>query len=168
MSAILDIVRLETGQVIPRREAVDVAQALQEAAAHAGQTHPGRCILRDLPGDLPRPRLDPSLLNRVLENVLDNALKYSAPDGSVRIAAHREGAEVVLVVEDGGPGIPPDDLPHIFDALFRAARADSIAAGSGLGLSICRGLVGAMGGRIAAESPIAAGRGTQILLRFPA
>lgn len=168
MSAILDIVQLETGQVVPRREPVDVAQALEEAAAHAGQAYPGRCILRNLPADLPRPRLDPALLDRVLENVLDNALKYSTPSGVVRIAARREGVEVLLIVEDEGPGIPPDDLPRIFDAFFRAARTDSIAAGSGLGLSICRGLVGAMGGRIAAESPIAAGRGTRVALRFPA
>ncbi len=168
MSAILDIVWLETGQVVPRREPVDVAQALEAAAAHAVQAHPGRCIQRDLPADLPRPRLDPALLDRVLENVLDNALKYSAPSGIVRVAARREGTEMVLLVEDEGPGIPPDDLPRVFDAFFRAARADSISAGSGLGLSICRGLVGAMGGRIAAESPIAAGRGTRISLRFPA
>jgi two-component system sensor histidine kinase KdpD len=168
MSAILDIVRLEAGQVTPRREPVDVAQALEEAAAHAEQAHPGRRILRDLPTGSQRPLLDPALLDRVLENVLDNALKYSPPDGFVRIAARREGTDMLLLVEDDGPGIPADDLPRIFDAFFRAARTDSIAAGSGLGLSICRGLVGAMGGRIAAESPITAGRGTRISLRFPA
>ncbi|WP_158537330.1 sensor histidine kinase [Humitalea rosea] len=167
MSAILDIVRLETGQVVPRREPVDVAQALEEAAMHIQQAHPGRRILRDLPTGLPRPRLDPALLDRVLENVMDNALKYSAPHGIVRVATRREGADVLLIVEDDGPGIPPDDLPRVFDAFFRAARTDSIAAGSGLGLSICRGLVSAMGGRIAAESPIAAGQGTRITLRFP-
>ena len=99
---------------------------------------------------------------------MDNALKYSRPDGAVRVAARREGTDMLLVVEDDGPGIPANDLPRIFDAFFRAARTDSIAAGSGLGLSICRGLVGAMGGRIAAESPITAGRGTRISLRFPA
>jgi two-component system sensor histidine kinase KdpD len=173
MSAILDIVRLETGQVVPRREPVDVAEALEEAALRAQQAHAGRTILRDLPERLPRPRLDPALLARVLENVVDNAMKYSAPDGAVRLRAAREGTEIVLAVEDDGPGILPEDLPRIFDPFFRAARTDSIAAGSGLGLSICRGLVGAMGGRIAAESPIAAGpmatgRGTRVTLRFPA
>ena len=168
MSAILDIVRLETGQMVPRREAVDVAQAVEQAALHAEQAYPGRTILRDLPDDPMQPRLDPALLDRVLENVVDNAVKYSAPDGVVRLRVHREQTEVVLAVEDDGPGIPPDALPRIFDPFFRAARTDSIAAGSGLGLSICRGLVGAMGGRISAESPIAAGRGTRVTLRFPA
>lgn len=168
MSAILDMVRLETGQLVPRREPVDVSAALAEAAAHAAHAHPRRSVLRELPADLPRPRLDPSLLDRVLENVMDNALKYSAPNGVVRVAARREGAEIALTVEDDGPGIPAQDLPRIFDAFYRAARTDSIAAGSGLGLSICRGLVAAMGGRIAAESPVADGHGTRITLRFPA
>ncbi len=168
MSAILDIVRLETGLVTPRREPVDVAEAMEAAADRAALTHPGRGIRRDLPVSLPRPRLDPALLDRVLENVLDNALKYSAPAGEVRLSAAREGMEVMLRVEDDGPGIPPEDLPRIFDPFYRAARADNIAAGSGLGLSICRGLVAAMGGRIAAESPVASGRGTRITLRFPA
>ncbi|WPB83827.1 sensor histidine kinase KdpD [Sediminicoccus rosea] len=167
MSAILDIVRLETGQVKPRRELVDLAVALEEAASHAEQTHADRVVRRDLLAGLPQPRLDPALLDRILENLLDNALKYSAPDGLVRLAARLDGREIVLIVEDDGPGIAPEALPHVFDAFFRAARSDSIAAGSGLGLSICHGLVGAMGGRIQAESPIHTGRGTRITLRFP-
>jgi two-component system, OmpR family, sensor histidine kinase KdpD len=168
MSAILDIVRLETGQVVPRREPVDLVAALEEAATHAEQAHPGRQIRRELPQGLPRPRLDPALLDRVLENLLDNALKYSAPAGAVGLAARLEGREIMLSVEDDGPGIAPEALPHIFDPFFRAARSDSIAAGSGLGLSICHGLTGAMGGRIQAESPLDRGRGTRITLRFPA
>ncbi|MBR0655467.1 sensor histidine kinase [Plastoroseomonas arctica] len=167
MSAILDIVRLETGQVVPRRDPVDLGAVLREAAAHARQSYAGRSVTCTVPDGLPSPRLDATLLDRVLENVLDNALKYSAPDGAVTLAARREGPDVMLTVEDEGPGIPAADLPRIFDAFFRAARTDRVVAGSGLGLSICRGLVGAMGGRIAAESPVAAGRGTRITLRFP-
>ncbi|WP_431305527.1 ATP-binding protein [Sediminicoccus sp. BL-A-41-H5] len=167
MSAILDIVRLETGQVTPRREPVELAAAVEDAAAHAEQTHAGRVVRREVPADLPQARLDAALLDRVLENLLDNALKYSAPAGRVLLAARQEGREVILVVEDDGIGIAREALPHVFDAFYRAARSDSIAAGSGLGLSICRGLVGAMGGRIQAESPIEAGRGTRITLRFP-
>ncbi|MDB5411863.1 MAG: hypothetical protein JWR10_198, partial [Rubritepida sp.] len=168
MSAILDIVRLESGQLVPRREPLDVARAMEAAAARASKIHPDRNITRDLPAGLPQLRLDPSLLDRVLENLMDNALKYSAPNGAVRLAARQESGHVIMQIEDDGPGIPAEDLPRIFDAFFRAARTDSVAAGSGLGLSICLGLVGAMGGRIAAESPIAAGHGTRITLRFPA
>jgi len=121
----------------------------------------------DVPEGLPSLRLDPSLLDRVLENLVDNALKYSTPAGEVRLSARRDGAQMAVLVEDDGPGIPPADLPRIFDPFFRAVRTDSVAAGSGLGLSICKGLVEAMGGRIHAESPIGAGRGTRITLRFP-
>lgn len=167
ISAILDIVRLETGQMTPRREALDLWPALGNAAERAEKTYPGRNVAVDVQDGMPSPRLDPSLLDRVLENLVDNALKYSAPNGAVRLTARQDGAQSVITVEDDGPGIPHEDLPRVFDAFFRAARTDSVAAGSGLGLSICKGLVSAMGGRITAESPIAAGRGTRILLRFP-
>jgi two-component system, OmpR family, sensor histidine kinase KdpD len=84
------------------------------------------------------------------------------------VAAWREGPEVAIAVEDDGPGIPPADLGSVFDPFFRATRTDRVAAGSGLGLAICRGLAAAMGGRIAAESPVRDGRGTRMTLRFPA
>ncbi|WP_431270261.1 sensor histidine kinase [Dankookia sp. P2] len=164
---ILDMVRIENRQVAPRREPVDLAEALETAAARAARAH-GREIALD-PGLRPvAPRLDPALLDQVLANLLDNALKFSAPGGQVRARAGREGAEVLIAVEDDGPGIPREDLPRIFDPFFRATRADRVAAGSGLGLAICRGLVQAMGGRIAAESPaMPDGRGTRVVVRFP-
>jgi two-component system sensor histidine kinase KdpD len=164
---ILDLVRLEGGQVKARLEALDLAEALETAAARAERAS-GRTILRDVPASLPRPRLDPALLDQILANLLDNALKFSGPTGQVRLAAWREGAEVAVAVEDDGPGIAQADLLRVFDPFFRARRTDRVAAGSGLGLAICRGLAAVMGGRIAAESPIAGGRGTRILLRFPA
>lgn len=144
-----------------------MAEALREAADRAERARPGVPIARDLPDTLPVPRLDPVLLDRVLENLLDNARKFSGPGGAVRVAAQREKGEVALTVEDDGPGIPAADLPHVFAPFFRASRADRAAAGSGLGLAICRGLVGAMGGRIAADSPAREGRGTRATVRFP-
>ncbi len=167
LANILDMVRIEAGEITPRREPLDLAEAIEAVAARA-ERRTGRTVRRHLPERLPRPKLDPDLLEQVLVNLLDNALKYSAADGQVTIGAWREGAEVALAVEDDGPGITPADLSRIFDPFFRATRTDRIAAGSGLGLAICRGLVGAMGGRILAESPVRDGRGTRMLLRFPA
>ena len=167
LANILDMVRVEAGEITPRREPVDPAEALETAIGRA-EAAAGRPIGRDWPARLPLPRLDPVLLDQVLGNLLDNALKFAGPGGCVRAGARREGAEVALFVEDDGPGIPPADLPRIFDPFFRAGRTDRIAAGSGLGLAICRGLVGAMGGRIAAESPVRDGHGTRMTLRFPA
>ncbi|MEO3475279.1 sensor histidine kinase KdpD [Roseomonas sp. CAU 1739] len=161
---ILDIVRIENRQVQPRRETVDLTEAAESAAARASGT-----VSLDIAGAQSAPRLDPVLLDQVLANLLDNALKFSAPSGRVTLRVQRAGAEVALAVEDDGPGIPPSDLHRIFDPFFRASRTDRVAAGSGLGLAISRGLVQAMGGRIAAESPITPdGRGTRMTVRFPA
>jgi two-component system sensor histidine kinase KdpD len=167
LSNILDMVRVEAGQITPRREPVDVAEAL-EAAASRAEGSGARRVQRDLPERLPEPRLDPVLLDQVLGNLLDNAMKFSGPSGQVTVGARRDGPEVALYVEDDGPGVPHEDLRRIFDPFYRATRADRIAAGSGLGLAICRGLVGAMGGRIAAESPVRCGHGTRMTVRFPA
>jgi two-component system sensor histidine kinase KdpD len=163
---ILDIVRLENREVRPRREEVDLAELAEAAAARAGRAH-GREVALDLPGALVVPRLDPALLDQVLANLLDNALKFSESDGRATVRVWREGAEVAVAVEDDGPGIPREDLGRIFDPFFRATRTDRVAAGSGLGLAIARGLVSAMGGRIAAESPVAEGRGARVTIRFP-
>lgn len=169
---ILDMVRIENRQVTPRREQVDLAEAVETAAGRATRAQ-GRAITLDLGARPVAPRLDPALLDQVLANLLDNALKFSGPEGCVTVRLRREGAEVSIAVEDDGPGIPPADLHRIFDPFFRATRTDRVAAGSGLGLAICRGLVHAMGGRIAAESPVpgsgeTTGRGgTRMIIRFP-
>lgn len=163
---ILDIVRLENREVRPLREAVDVAEAAEAAAVRAGRAH-GRAVSLDLPEGLIVPRLDPALLDQVLANLLDNGLKFSGPEGQVTMRVRREATEVAIAVEDDGPGILREDLGRIFDPFFRATRTDRVAAGSGLGLAIARGLVSAMGGRIAAESPVAKGRGARVTVRFP-
>ncbi|HEV7457348.1 MAG TPA: sensor histidine kinase KdpD [Roseococcus sp.] len=166
LSNILDMVRIEHGQLEPRREPVNIPEALEVAVARARRTT-GREIRVMVRERLTEPRLDPALLDQILGNVLDNALKFS--EAPVRVTARREGHEVAIAVEDEGPGIPAEDLHRVFDPFFRVTRADRVAAGTGLGLAICRGLAHAMGGRIAAESPIhPEGGGTRITLRFPA
>jgi len=167
LSNILAMVRIEAGEITPRREPVDLAEAIEAAAARAEQTS-GRTILRDLPGTVVQPRLDPVLLDQVLRNLLDNALKYAGPAGRVSVTLRRDGHESRISVEDDGPGVPASDLKRIFDPFFRVSRTDRVTAGSGLGLAICQGLTTAMGGRITADSPVQDGRGTRVTLRFPA
>lgn len=167
ISNILDMVRIENRQIEPRRETVDLADALETAAVRAGRAH-GREVILDVASRATAPRLDPALLDQVLANLLDNALKFSGPTGQVVLRLSREGPEVAITVEDDGPGIPSEDLHRVFDPFFRATRTDRVAAGSGLGLAICRGLVQAMGGRIVAESPVKPdGSGTRMVVRFP-
>ena len=88
-----------------------------------------------------------------IETLVENAVKYTAPGGEVRLSVRRSGREALLTVADEGPGVPADAIPHIFDRFFRvdAARSRS-EGGSGLGLAICREIVQAHGGRVWAES----------------
>lgn len=165
-TTILDLARLERGQLRARAEAVDLAELLHEAANRAAHGNPGRIIHRDLPATLPARRLDPMMFDRVIANLFDNALKHTQAPAEIRLAARRTAGGIVVTLEDDGPGIPAADLPHIFDVFFRASRVERHTRGNGLGLAICRGLVEAMGGTIQAESPIADGRGTRLRINF--
>lgn len=168
MSSILELVRLEAGELRPRRVPVDLTEALVAVCEWAGRAHPGRCVEILPAAHLSEPALDPALLSRVLENLVDNALKYAPAPSAVRLSARCDGTLVTLEVEDDGPGIPTAELPRVFDPFFRARRTDSVAAGSGLGLAICKGLTEAMGGSIEARSPMQDGRGTRVTLNFAA
>jgi two-component system, OmpR family, sensor histidine kinase KdpD len=75
--------------------------------------------------------------------------------------------DVVLKIEDRGPGIPAEDLERVFEKFYRVKGSDGRSPGTGLGLAICRGIANAMGGSIRAESPIFGGLGTRIIVRFP-
>jgi two-component system, OmpR family, phosphate regulon sensor histidine kinase PhoR len=109
---------------------------------------------------------DPVRLAQVLDNLVANAFKFSAAGGEVVVAGGREGEEVWLEVRDRGTGIPPEDLPRIFDRLFRSADAvrDQVP-GAGLGLTIARAIVDAHRGRISATSTL--GEGTTVRVVLP-
>ena len=102
-------------------------------------------------------------------NILENAIAYS-PDGlPIEVAVYEDRGNVVISIEDEGPGIPKGDIERIFEKFRRVdepsdrARGDR-NKGAGLGLSIAKGFIEAMGGRIAAASPIHGGRGTRVLI----
>jgi two-component system, OmpR family, sensor histidine kinase KdpD len=149
LANITDLTRLESGQIRPRLAAVPVAEVVEAAISrladplHVATFVPASIIVR----------ADASLLEQVLFNVLDNAVKYSPHGAFVRVRAEAGGDDIRIAVTDEGVGIPPEDLPHVFDSFFRVARGDRTAPGTGLGLAIARGLVEAMGGRIEAQSP---------------
>lgn len=111
-------------------------------------------------------RGDPHQLRRVFYNLLDNAAKYTAAGGTVRVAACIEGGEVVVSVSDTGIGIAAEHLPRVFDRFYRVdpARAGE-TGGAGLGLAICRSVVRGMGGTITATST--EGRGSVFEVRLP-
>jgi two-component system sensor histidine kinase KdpD len=150
LANIMEMTRLESGQIVPRQERVSVQDAIEEAVNRV----PGVAPLRlDLPPDLPPVRADTMLLEQVLVNVLENARKYSHAGPPITVCGTCDGERVRLTVADEGAGIPPVDLPHIFDSFYRAKREDRTVSGTGLGLAIARGMMEAMAGNIAAESP---------------
>jgi two-component system sensor histidine kinase KdpD len=160
LANIMDMTRLETGEVAPRLEAVALADLLALSISRV----PGLAqVAIEIPHDLPPVQADPTLLEQILVNVLENAAKYGPPDGLVRVSAHagrrRAGAAgadanwIHIAVADEGPGIPAEDMPQVFDSFYRARREDRTVPGTGLGLAIARGLTEAMGGHITARSP---------------
>jgi two-component system sensor histidine kinase KdpD len=163
---LLDMSRIESGAIAPRRDLVDVAAVVRGAVERCKKVFPAHKTSISIARDLPPIRGDASLLEQVLFNLLDNAHKYGEDSGVV-IHGRREVADVVITVTDGGPGIKPTDLERVFEKFYRGGRPDGRKAGTGLGLSICRGLVEAMGGTIVAQSPAIRRRDTRIVLRFP-
>ncbi len=116
--------------------------------------------------DLPAVWADPLRLDQIFNNLLDNALKYTPNGGRIAIRAARDGETAILRVEDNGAGIPPEDVPHIFERFYRADKARSREmGGTGLGLSIVKHIAQAHGGSVHAESTF--GKGTAIILKLP-
>ena len=103
-------------------------------------------------------RADADRLRQVLFNLLDNAVKYNRDDGSLRVSAIRSDGTATVAVADSGIGIPPDDLPRVFERFYRVDKARSREpGGTGLGLSIVKHLVEAHGGRVFVESSLGGG-----------
>lgn len=149
LASITELTRLESGEIRPSLDPVVVVDVVEAAVARL----PGDSLVGVRVAPALRAEADPALLEQALFNVLDNAIKY-APSGSlVRVTAEAVGRGVQIQVADEGVGIAADELPRVFDSFFRASRGDRVAPGTGLGLAIARGLVEAMGGRIAATSP---------------
>jgi two-component system sensor histidine kinase KdpD len=150
LANIMEMARVETGEISAKRERLRLADVVEAAIARvSGAVYTGVNIAEDAAFAM----ADPALLEQVIVNVLDNAVKY-APEGSrIAISAARRGGHVDIKVADEGVGIPADELPHVFDSFFRATRGDRVAPGTGLGLAIAKAFTEAMGGKIRAQSP---------------
>ncbi|HET9905276.1 MAG TPA: ATP-binding protein [Anaerolineales bacterium] len=114
---------------------------------------------------LPALRANPIRLRQVLDNIVGNAIKYSATNGEVKISIHPEGDQLILQVTDEGPGIPAKDQPHVFDKFYRASNVNSNVDGSGLGLAIVKTIVENHQGRIWLESTL--GKGSSFFVVLP-
>jgi signal transduction histidine kinase len=119
----------------------------------------------DAPSSLPRVRADPDQLEHALVNLLDNAIKYTPAGGTVTARLTSEGGYVRVEISDTGPGISPDDLPHLFEPLYRAESVRGLP-GTGLGLTIVRAILDQHGAPISVRST--PGQGTTFTFRLPA
>lgn len=164
---LLDMARLEAGALKPRRTWIDVREAAASALDRLGERRAGRKVKFDFARDLSRVRADRTLLEQAILNILENATAYSPPDSRIELSAHEDTANVVISIEDEGPGIAPAALADVFDKFRRLDRGTDRGEGLGLGLSIARGFVEAMDGRIAAASPISEGRGSRFVISLP-
>ena len=150
LANIMDLTRLESGQIRPRLEPIAASEVAEAAIARVAGAAFAALSAAD---PEPRVKADPALLEQALVNLLDNAVKYSPAGSHISLRIVPETDHVGIAVADEGVGIPADDLPHVFDSFYRARRGDRVPPGTGLGLAIASGLVEAMGGRIEAASP---------------
>ena len=154
---LLAIGALETGQFALEIKAVEpsglILSALESQQGVAAEA--SVIVATDLSPDLPLVRGDDERLLEVLENLIGNAIKFTGAGGKVTVGAKSHGEVVLIWVKDNGRGIAPDELGHIFDRFWQAKKKER--RGIGLGLSICKGIVEAHGGRIWADSTLGAG-----------
>ncbi|MBO0910748.1 MAG: HAMP domain-containing histidine kinase [Acidobacteria bacterium] len=148
-------------------ETVDVARTCEEAVDRMRPLADSKRITLELEKNGPAPLpADPEDLHLVWVNLLENAVLHSGRGSSVRMSVSRRNGRARVVVTDQGEGIPPEDLPHIFERFYRSDRSRTRATGGfGLGLAIAKAIVEAYGGRIAAKS--SPGQGTEITVELP-
>ncbi len=160
---LLDLSRIQAGAISIDRQPCDVRDIISVALDQMGDRANGRSITVDAGVELSSVSVDFGLIVKVLLNLVDNAIKYSPPESPVEISARLIAREVEIEVADRGIGIPPQELPYIFQRFHRIPN--TVLPGMGLGLSICKGIVEAHGGRIAAENR--PGGGTIVRLTLP-
>jgi two-component system, OmpR family, sensor histidine kinase KdpD len=161
---LLDMTRLQSGGEI-RRDWIDAADTAQLAVMRARRNFPKREILFEASGTDALVRGDASLVEQVVFNLIDNAIKFSPEGKPVEVSAALQGSEIEIAVRDHGPGLGDVDRQKMFEPFHRGAGAAT--TGSGLGLAICRAIVAAHGGRIDAESPVTGKGGTAMRVFLP-
>ena len=168
LADLLDQGRIETGTLSVSAEPAELAGLVDQARKTLLSSGSGHVLDIDLPEDLPRVMADPGRIVQVLNNLFSNASRHSPGSSRIRIAAARDGLHVAVSVSDQGRGVPPDRLPHLFRKHSGAPAGEGKRrfGGAGLGLSICKGLVEAHGGRIWAESA-GTGHGTRFTFTLP-
>jgi two-component system sensor histidine kinase KdpD len=143
---VLQMTRLESGGLTLERDWCSIGEIAASVLRRLKPRLADHMVMVDLPADLPLARVDGALIEQALANLLENAARHTPPRTLVRLRAHVVGGEMVVSVEDFGPGLPEGDLERLFEKFHPGRRG-----GVGLGLAICRAIVALHGGRIWAE-----------------
>jgi PAS domain S-box-containing protein len=145
---LLDASRLEAGALAVNASDLSLPRLADRVGErYRTQTNKHK-IVADFPADFPIVLADEQRISQVLLNLISNAVKYSPKGGEVRITGQVRPEHVVVCVEDQGPGIPPGDVPHVFDRFYRAGETARSTKGAGLGLYLTRAIIEAHGGSI--------------------
>jgi two-component system sensor histidine kinase KdpD len=150
VSNLLDMTRLESGVVEPRREWVPLVEVIGSAMNRVERAFAGREVTIDVPDEVPLLSIDPILVQQLFVNLLENAAKYTPAGSEISIRAAREGGTLVVDVADRGPGVPAGEEERVFERFHRAAVPG--VRGVGLGLPIARAIAQAHGGRLTASN----------------
>lgn len=146
---LLDLSRLEAGRLRLQLQELDVRAIIQKAFQNASK-EPEASLEIEIAPDVPTVYADPLRLETILRNLIENGTKYAGPMAHIRVSVERAGANILFRVTDNGPGIPPDEMAHIFKEFYRIPSKHG-TRGTGLGLTICEGLVRAHNGKIWVE-----------------
>jgi len=159
---LLDMARLQSGALRVSKEWHPLEEVIGAALGRMERPLRGRPVVTRVPEDLPLVPIDDVLIEQVLINLLENAVKYTPCGSEIELTAHVSEGGVMVGVADRGAGIPPGDETRLFEKFYRGRSTTS--HGAGLGLAICRGIVEAHGGRIWAENRSGGGASFQFTI----
>ena len=164
---LLTLARVDEGRLELLTTHVDLTEAVESAVRPLRPLAAAKGLRLEVNGERCEVDADPQRLHQALTNFIENAIKFSEPGGEVWVSAWQRNGEVGVTVKDTGPGIPADARAQVFDRFYRADPARGReGSGSGLGLSICREVADAHGGRVWVESEV--GEGSSFSLALPA
>jgi PAS domain S-box-containing protein len=145
---LLDASRLQAGGLSINMTDVSLNNIAERIADRFRTQSSQHTILVDFPPDFPVVLADEERISQVISNLLSNAIKYSPQGGEIRVSGQVRPDHVIVCVSDQGPGIAPDDIPHVFDRFYRSSAATRTTKGAGLGLYLARAVIDAHRGRI--------------------
>ncbi|OGP65568.1 MAG: hypothetical protein A2169_06940 [Deltaproteobacteria bacterium RBG_13_47_9] len=166
VSQLLDVSHLKAGILKLKKQPTDISKLFEETIAEARLRSPGHEIVYNLEPWLPKVSIDVHRIKQVIENLINNACKYSREKTRIEISTRRSGHKLIFSVADQGIGISKGELERVFDLMYRTEQVSSVnIPGLGLGLAICREIVEVHGGQIWVESQT--GKGSTFYFSIP-